>query len=201
MGPNMKIAIVGYSGSGKSTLAQELSQKYETDVLHFDAVQFLPDWEIRSDEEKKRITEIFLDRHDSWVIDGNYSKLFYERRMEEADTIILLLFNRFSCLCRAYRRYIKYKNTTRPDMAEGCKEKFDLAFVKWILWDGRRKREKERYKGLISKYGDKVVVINNQKQLDIYIQKYKQIAKFAFAKRSEAMKAPVGCASDRTVLR
>ena len=90
--------------------------------------------------------------------------------MEEADTIIFLLFNRFSCLCRAYRRYIKYKNTTRPDMAEGCKEKFDLAFVKWILWDGRRKREKERYKGLISKYGDKVVVINNQKQLDIYIQ-------------------------------
>ena len=170
MGPNMKIAIVGYSGSGKSTLAQELSQKYETDVLHFDAVQFLPDWEIRSDEEKKRITENFLDRHDSWVIDGNYSKFFYERRMEEADTIILLLFNRFSCLCRAYRRYIKYKNTTRPDMAEGCKEKFDLAFVKWILWDGRRKREKERYKGLISKYGDKVVVINNQKQLDIYIQ-------------------------------
>ena len=164
------VPIVGYSGSGKSTLAQELSQKYETDVLHFDAVQFLPDWEIRSDEEKKRITENFLDRHDSWVIDGNYSKLFYERRMEEADTIILLLFNRFSCLCRAYRRYIKYKNTTRPDMAEGCKEKFDLAFVKWILWDGRRKREKERYKGLISKYGDKVVVINNQKQLDIYIQ-------------------------------
>lgn len=105
MGANMKIAIVGYSGSGKSTLAQELSQKYETDVLHFDAVQFLPDWEIRSDEEKKRITENFLDRHDSWVIDGNYSKLFYERRMEEADTIILLLFNRFSCLCRAYRRY------------------------------------------------------------------------------------------------
>lgn len=55
-------------------------------------------------------------------------------------------------------------------MAEGCKEKFDFAFVKWILWDGRRKRAKERYKGLISKYGDKAVVIKNQKQLDIYIQ-------------------------------
>ena len=56
--------------------------------------------------------------------------LFYERRMEEADIIILLLFNRFSCLYRAYCRYIRYKNTTRPDMAEGCKEKFDLEFVK-----------------------------------------------------------------------
>ena len=166
----MKIAIVGYSGSGKSTLARELAQKYQTDVLHFDTVQFLPDWKIRSAEEKKRITENFLDTHDSWVIDGNYAKLFYERRMEEADIIILLLFNRFSCLYRAYRRYIKYKNTTRPDMAEGCNEKFDSVFIKWILWDERSKHEKERYKGLISKYGDKAVVIKNQKQLDIYIQ-------------------------------
>ena len=136
----MKIAIVGYSGSGKSTLARELAQKYQTDVLHFDAVHFLPDWKIRIDDEKKRITEIFLNTYDSWVIDGNYSKLFYERRMEEADIIILLLFNRFSCLYRAYCRYIRYKNTTRPDMAEGCKEKFDLEFIKWILWDRRRKR-------------------------------------------------------------
>lgn len=166
----MKIAIVGYSGSGKSTLARELAKKYQTDVLHFDTVHFLPDWKIRSDEEKMRITEDFLNIHDSWVIDGNYSKLFYERRMEEADIIILLLFNRFSCLYRAYRRYIKYKNTTRPDMAEGCKEKFDLEFAKWILWGGRTKRAKEWYKGLISKYGDKAIVIYNQKQLDAYVQ-------------------------------
>lgn len=166
----MKIAIVGYSGSGKSTLARILAKKYQTEVLHFDAIQFLPDWEIRGEEEKKKITENFLNTHDSWVVDGNYSKLFYERRMEEADIIILLLFNRFVCLLRAYRRYIKYKNKTRPDMAEGCNEKFDLAFVKWILWEGRRKSAKKRYKGLISKYGDKAIVIKNQKQLDTYIQ-------------------------------
>ena len=166
----MKIAIVGYSGSGKSTLARKLAKKYQTDVLHFDTVQFLPDWGVRSDEEKKKLTEHFLNTHDSWVIDGNYSKLFYERRMAEADIIILLLFNRFVCLHRAYRRYIKYKNTTRPDMAEGCKEKFDLAFAKWILWDGRRKGAKKRYKWLISKYGDKAIVIKNQKQLNTYIQ-------------------------------
>ena len=166
----MKIAIVGYSGSGKSTLARELAKKYQTDALHFDTVHFLPDWKMRSDEEKMRITEDFLNTHDSWVIDGNYSKLFYERRMEEAEVIILLLFNRFSCLHRAYRRYIRYKNTTRPDMAEGCKEKFDSAFVRWILWGGRTKRAKERYKGLISKYGDKTIVIYNQKQLDTYVQ-------------------------------
>ncbi|MBE6665938.1 MAG: DNA topology modulation protein [Ruminococcaceae bacterium] len=164
----MKIAIMGYSGSGKSTLARELAEIYHTDVLHFDAIQFLPNWEVRNDEEKKRMTQEFMDTHESWIIDGNYSKLFYERRMEEADVIVLLLFGRFDCLQRAYCRYLRYKNTTRPDMAEGCNEKFDFEFIKWILWEGRSKRARKRYANVISQYPKKTVVIKNQKQLDSY---------------------------------
>ncbi|MBR5265867.1 MAG: DNA topology modulation protein [Clostridia bacterium] len=166
----MKIAILGYSGSGKSTLARILADKYNIDVLHFDAVHFLPDWEIRSRDEKERITREFLDSHTSWVIDGNYSKLFYERRMEEADRIILLLFNRFSCFFRAYGRYIRFRGKTRPDMAEGCREKFDLEFARWILFEGRKKSSKERYNNVITRYRDKVTVIRNQKQLCEYIK-------------------------------
>lgn len=166
----MKIAIVGYSGSGKSTLATNLANLYKVNVLHFDTVHFLPNWVIRDDEEKLKITKDFLDTHDSWIIDGNYSSLFYARRMEEADTIILLLFNRFSCFFRAYSRYIKYKDKTRPDMADGCNEKFDFEFAKWILYKGRTKKKRQRYKDVISKYSDKVVVIKNQKQLDEYIK-------------------------------
>ena len=86
----MKIAIIGYSGSGKSTLARILAEKYGVDVLHFDTVQFLPNWEIRNDDEKKRITKDFLDTHESWVIDGNYSKQHFDRRMREADRIIFM---------------------------------------------------------------------------------------------------------------
>ena len=165
----MKIAILGYSGSGKSTLARLLSEKYNTDVLHFDAVHFLPGWEIRDREEKERITEEFLNTHTSWVIDGNYTKLSYERRLEESDLIIMLLFNRFSCFCRAYGRYRKYRGITRPDMAEGCPEKFDREFAKWILWESRTKKARDRYKEISKKYCDKVIVIKNQKELDRYI--------------------------------
>ena len=171
----MKIAIIGYSGSGKSTLAKTLADLYHMDVLHFDTIQFLPGWKVRSEEDKKRITAEFLDTHESWVIDGNYSKLFYERRMREADVIILLLFNSFSCLLRAYRRYLKYANETRPDMAEGCKEKFDTPFIKWILRDGRTKRARERYKCVVSQYGDKAIIIKNQKQLNRYIESLNNI--------------------------
>lgn len=162
----MKIMIMGYSGSGKSTLARKLGEHYGCDVLHFDRVQFLPGWEIRDDEEKERLTKEFMDTHDSWVIDGNYSKLEYERRVEEADQIILMLFNRFNCLWRVTKRYFKYRNQTRPDMGEGCNEKLDWEFVRWVLRDGRTKRTKARYQGLIEKYPEKIVVIRNQKELD-----------------------------------
>ncbi len=57
----MKIVIMGYSGSGKSTLAGKLGKIYGADVLHFDTVHFLPEWEIRSREEKERITEEFMN--------------------------------------------------------------------------------------------------------------------------------------------
>ena len=117
----------------------------------------------RSREEKEQITREFLDKHNSWVIDGNYSKLFYERRMKEADIIILTLFNRFSYLYRVVCRYLKYRNTTRPDMCVGCNEKLDVEFVKWVLHDGRTRRKKKHYKNIITEYGEKVIVINNQK--------------------------------------
>lgn len=165
----MKIAIIGYSGSGKSTLARILAEKYNIAVLHFDTVQFKPNWEIRNEAVKKKMTEVFLDVHDSWVIDGNYSKLSFDRRMEEADVIILLLFNRFSCLYRAWRRSKIYADKTRPDMGEGCEEKFDLEFMKWILWKGRTSQVKALYNSVISNYPDKVIIIKNQKQLDRFM--------------------------------
>lgn len=164
----MKIAIIGYSGSGKSTLARKLGQHYAVPVLHLDTVQFLPQWEERPTEEKKAIVRTFLDTHDAWVIDGNYSGLSYQQRMEEADQIILLLFGRFACLTRVFRRYRNYHSTTRPDVAEGCKEKLDWEFIKWVLWEGRSRRAKNRYQGILNAYPQKCVCIKNQRQLDCF---------------------------------
>lgn len=165
----MKISVMGYSGAGKSTLARELASHNGADVLHFDSVHFLPGWVIRDRDEKQRITKDFLDSHDSWVIDGTYSKLFLDRRLDESDMIILLLFNRFTCFARAFRRYITYRNKTRPDMAEGCNEKFDFEFMKWLLWEGRSKAARERFSNIIRDYGGKVTVIKNQRELDRFV--------------------------------
>lgn len=166
----MKIAIVGYSGSGKSTLARNMGAHYGAEVLHLDTVHHLAGWQERDRESKEKIVKAFLDEHSAWVIDGNYSGLFYDRRMEEADRIVMLLFNRWSCLSRAYKRYRKYRGKTRPDMAEGCSEKMDREFVWWILHGGRTKAARAPYRRVQTQYKDKVVVLKNQKQLDAFVQ-------------------------------
>lgn len=161
----MKIVILGYSGSGKSTLARAFAQKYGLKIIHLDSIRFMEGWKERSFEEMSAIVGKFMDENENWVIDGNFSNVLYDRRLLEADLIVELLFNRFTCLFRVYKRYRKYKNKTRPDMAEGCTEKLDKEFISWILHDGRQKKQKTRYKKVKEKYGDKVVVIKNQRGL------------------------------------
>ena len=101
----MKIAILGTSGSGKSTLAKRLGETYGLPVLHMDTVHFLPGWVERPFAEEETIIRRFLDENaGGWVIDGNYTKTCYARRLEEADKIIVLWFSPLVCLWRAVRR-------------------------------------------------------------------------------------------------
>lgn len=173
----MKIAILGYSGAGKSTLAARLGELYGLPVLHLDCVEFMPNWEKRKLDEKQRIAADFMRDNDGWVIDGNYSKLFRAERLEQADIIVLMLFDRFSCLWRAFKRYRSFKGKTRPDMADGCCEKMDSEFIRWILHGGRTKKKKTDYKAICDKYPDKVTVLKNQRQLDEFLEHHKQIGK------------------------
>ena len=166
----MKIVIIGYSGSGKSTLAGALSRHYSIPKLHMDTLQFQPGW-IDSDRDlMERQMKQFLSQHKDWVIDGNYSWCCYEERMEQADHIIFLNFSRWNCFFRAWKRYCRYKGRVRESMAAGCPERFDWEFIRWILWDGRTKNAKERYRNIRSTYPDKFISLKNQKELDAFLK-------------------------------
>lgn len=172
----MKIAVMGYSGSGKSTLAQALGARYGVDVLHLDTVQFLPGWVIREEVEKERMVRSFLDARGSagWVVDGNYSKLSFQRRLEEADLIVLLLFNRFAALGRVVRRYLAYRGRYRPDMAEGCPEKLDAEFAWWVLHKGRDRRGRALWRQIKARYPEKTVILKNQREIDAFFHKMRE---------------------------
>ena len=55
-------------------------------------------------------------------------------------------------------------------MTEGCEEKFDTEFRRWLLWDGRTKKRRARFNGVVKSYPDKCVVIKNQSQLDRFVK-------------------------------
>ena len=168
----MKIAVIGYTGSGKSVLAAKLGKILGCPVLHLDKLQFEAGWKERKEAEGNRLCEQFLEENKErgWVIDGNYRKLEYERRLQEADRIIFMDFNRFSCLFRAYRRYLDHKGRARNSMTEGCKEKLDLEFIRWILWDSRTRKQKKLWQAMKETCGEKTVVLKNQRQLDGFLE-------------------------------
>lgn len=139
----MKIAIIGYSGSGKSSLAAFLGELYNVDVLYLDSLHFLSGWVERETQDEINLMNEFLHSHSQWVIDGNYGCLSYQQRMEEADQIIFMNFNRFVCLYRAIKRLFRYRGKTRESITEGCIEKIDFEFIRWILYDGRTSKLKK----------------------------------------------------------
>ena len=165
----MKIAVIGWSGAGKSTLTRHLAGLYGIEPLHLDTVNFKPGWVERTREEKDGMIRAFLDTHDAWAIDGDYTRYSFDRRMEEADAIVQLRFSPLSCLLRVCRRYRTWKGKSRPDMTEGCQEKLDWEFVKWVLWKGRGKKRAAPFDAAAARYPDKTVILKNQRQLDAYL--------------------------------
>lgn len=169
----MKIAVLGYAGAGKSTLARALGELYHIPVLHFDTVQFTPNWQERDRAEAHRMVHEFME-NPAWVIDGTYSKFEYERRIKEADQIIFLDFSRLKCLFRAYKRYFTFRGKHRPDMADGCNEKMDLEFVWWLLWAGRTRKRREKFQRILKAYPEKTVVLKSQTEIDRFLQELQE---------------------------
>ena len=89
--------------------------------------------------------------------------------MEEADLIVLMLFNRFTALWRVTKRYLNNRGRSRPDMAEGCSEKLDAEFVWWVLHKGRSRRDRERWRQIAAQYSKKTVLLKNQRQIDAFL--------------------------------
>ena len=110
-----------------------------------------------------------LVKKESWIIDGNYGGTM-DIRLNAADTIIFLDIPRTICIYRAFKRMLQYRNKTRPDMGEGCEERFSFEFFKWIWEYPKTKRPKilDRLKQL-SKEKD-VIILKSPKEVENYIE-------------------------------
>jgi adenylate kinase family enzyme len=69
-----RVSVVGNSGSGKTTMARALAAVMGVPHLELDSVHHQPGWaELETGEFRRRVAGFVAA--DSWVVDGNYSKV------------------------------------------------------------------------------------------------------------------------------
>ena len=125
-----RIMVVGSGGAGKTTLALKLGEATGLPVIHLDRHNWNPGWVPTPEDEWKEIVRE-LAATDRWIIDGNYGGTLITRA-RRCDTIVFFDFNRLISLWGAVKRATFHRGRSRPDMAEGCSERLDLAFLRWI---------------------------------------------------------------------
>lgn len=147
--------IIGYAATGKAKLAKLFSDKYQLTQLNMEEIIYD---ENRVKQPKKKSSQEmsrFLRKNENWVINGNYSSCQFLERAEQASLIMVLQFNRFTCLKNA----VQERNMKNQ------------GWIKWLLYGGRNKYRKQKFNHIIKRHPDKVCVIKNQKQLDDYLLK------------------------------
>ena len=161
-----RIIIIGCSGAGKSTLARKLGEKTGLPVVHLDALFWKPGWveSDRAEFDAKMLAELEKPR---WIIDGNYARTL-ALRLEKCDTVVYLDFPRWVCILGVLKRVLTTYGTVRPDMPEGCPERFDWEFIKWVWNFNRNNREKIRAQ-LDALPGEKVTVLKNRREVKRFL--------------------------------
>lgn len=164
-----RIILIGSGGAGKSTLARKLGDKLKLDVYHLDSLFWKQNWVGVPRDEQIRVQNELVQKEE-WIIDGNYGGTM-DIRLNAADTIIFLDLPRTTCVYRAFKRMWQHRGKTRPDMGEGCVERLDFDFLKWI-WNYPKTKRPEILKRLDRlSTNKKVIILRSPKEVKQFIDK------------------------------
>ncbi|QAS52610.1 topology modulation protein [Halobacillus litoralis] len=169
-----RIMVLGVSsGVGKSTFAKELGRLLDIEVYHLDRFYWEPGWkEAALEDFRARQQEVIQEK--AWIIEGNYSNT-YDIRADKADTIIYLELPLHVCLFRVFKRRFTYRGKTRADMGEGCEEKLDADFLKfiWKTYHPRKGKMQQRFQEFqnIGQQKD-VIQLKSKKEIDTFLARF-----------------------------
>jgi hypothetical protein len=148
-----RVVILGRGGAGKSTVARRLSELVGVPVIELDKHFWQPDLAPLSREKWVEVQRKLAIRS-RWIMDGDLGP--YDAlpvRLSTADTVLLLDFPLWLCLCRALRR---------------GKENWD--FWWWLITWGWLERRKIR--DMLAEHPNaQVHILRSQKELDQFLSK------------------------------
>ena len=160
-----KILIFGNSGSGKSTLAKKLKTLFDLEHLDLDSLA----WEETQPPTRKALSEsisildIFMSKHNSWVIEGCYADLL-TYVSQSVNEIIFLNPGHEICIARCKSREWephKYESKDAQD------KNLDM-LIHWVKEYDNREDEfsMKSHKSLFSSFfGKKTEITNNDEYI------------------------------------
>lgn len=167
-----RIMVIGCSGSGKSTFSRKLNELTQLPLVHLDQKYWKPNrMEPAKEEWRKTISEIV--KADEWIMDGNYSAT-WDLRIPRADTIIFIDKPTYICLYRIAKRVISYYGKARPEMPEGCQERFDWQFFHHVLTYNLTRRKSNWSKLAGWKNTKQIFVLRKDKDIKAFLKNVKR---------------------------
>lgn len=160
-----RILVIGCSGAGKSRLAKLIAARYALPLIHLDRCYWRPGWVEPPEAEWVQEVERLLAAP-AWVMDGNFSGTM-RRRTEMAEAIVFLDLPRWLCILRVLRRVALGYGRTRADVAPGCPERFEWAFMRWV-WN-YPKRSRLRTLDLLRTFPGSIVVLRSRGEVRRWI--------------------------------
>lgn len=120
-----RIAIIGNSCAGKTTLSRKLSAHFQIQCTHIDSIQFLPGLKIRPLNETRDIL-IDITNQEKWIIDGFGPLDLLEKRLEQADIVVMIDMPLWLHLWWFFKRQFLILFRPRFELPKGCSE-FNLS--------------------------------------------------------------------------
>ena len=165
-----RVLVMGSSGSGKSTFARGLSDITGIPTVSIDALFWKPGWvESERAEFERRMIE--AAQQPRWIMDGNFTTHGAgELRRQLADTIIWFDLPRSTCMFGILGRIAGSYGQVRPEMAEGCPEKIDLEFFRYVWTYRQQQRPKllDYFQGL--RADQSLVCFTDRTQANAYLE-------------------------------
>ena len=162
-----KVIVIGCPGSGKTTFAEKLAKKTGLPLYYLDAIWHKSDRTHISREEFDKLHREAL-AGEKWIVDGNFDRTMAER-IRYCDTVIYLDFSRVACLLGVVKRILTTYGKVRPDMGEGCPERFDMEFLQWV-WNYNKNNRERNYQLLKEAAHAEKIVLKNRRAVQQFLK-------------------------------
>jgi adenylate kinase family enzyme len=160
--------IVGQPGSRKSWLAREIGRRSGLPVHHMDMIHWLPGWAERPKAEKIIMARA-VEESPAWVFEGGLSAT-YATRLSRADTLIVLDVPFLLRVWRVFWRTLRQWGKTRPDLPDGCPERFDLEFWTFIWTTRNTARQRNLHLAWQTDSATKVYILRTRREVRAFLK-------------------------------